>query len=180
MQGEWNTGAGVAEVSAAAHEAAVALEALKAPAKEAAGAIEAAFGKAGESLSRSLVRAARDGEISMTELARAVVTALNAAMGQWMKSRGGGGLGEALSAVAGPLFAGARADGGMVAGGGAYLVGERGPEVFMPGSSGMVQPLGGGAPVVVNVTVDGGAQALLRSEAQVARMFARAAALGMR
>lgn len=67
----------------------------------------------------------------------------------------------------------------VVAGGG-YLVGERGPEVFWPSGSGSVQPVGGAASVVVNVMVDGGPQALLRSEAQVARMLARAAALGGR
>lgn len=180
MQGEWNESAGVEGVRAAATEAAVALEALKGPAQEAAGAIEEAFGKAGASLSRSLMRAARDGEISMAELARAVVAATNAGVGQMLKSGGSGGLGEALSAAVGSMFSGARADGGPVAAGGAYLVGERGPEVFRPGVGGSVQPMGGAAPVVVNVTVDGGVQALLRSEAQVARMLTRAAALGGR
>ena len=69
-------------------------------------------------------------------------------------------------------------------GGGAYLVGERGPEVFRPASAGTVEPMGGrsgsGAGVTVNVTVDGGAEGLLRSETQIARMLARAAALGAR
>ncbi|RZJ16720.1 MAG: phage tail tape measure protein, partial [Brevundimonas sp.] len=61
----------------------------------------------------------------------------------------------------------------------AYLVGERGPEVFRPAGAGTVEPVSGGG-VVVNVTVDGGAPALLRSEAQIAQMLARATALGMR
>ena len=39
---------------------------------------------------------------------------------------------------------------------------------------------GMGAGVTVNVSVDGGAQGLLRSEAQIARMLARATALGAR
>ena len=39
---------------------------------------------------------------------------------------------------------------------------------------------GGSSGVTVNVTVDGGAPALLRSEAQIAQMMARAAALGAR
>jgi hypothetical protein len=34
--------------------------------------------------------------------------------------------------------------------------------------------------VTVNVSVDGGVQGLLRSEAQIARMLARATALGAR
>jgi len=77
-------------------------------------------------------------------------------------------------------FSGARADGGAVLGGGAYLVGERGPEVFRPHAPGVIEPTGRGSGVVVNVTVDGGAPALLRSEAQIARALARAAALGAR
>ncbi|NWE54363.1 phage tail tape measure protein, partial [Brevundimonas sp. P7753] len=67
-----------------------------------------------------------------------------------------------------------------VLGGGAYLVGERGPEVFRPAGAGSIEPMGGGAGVTVNVSVDGGAQGLLRSEAQIARMLARATALGAR
>jgi hypothetical protein len=63
--------------------------------------------------------------------------------------------------------------------GGAYLVGERGPEVFRPNGSGVIEPTSAGN-VVVNVTVDGGAPALLRSEAQIAQALARAAALGAR
>jgi len=76
-------------------------------------------------------------------------------------------------------FGGARAEGGPVLGGGAYLVGERGPEVFRPAGAGSIEPMGA-AGVTVNVSVDGGAQGLLRSEAQIARMLARATALGAR
>lgn len=65
-------------------------------------------------------------------------------------------------------------------GGGAYLVGERGPEVFRPAGAGTVEPMGGATGVTVNVTVDGGAEGLLRSETQIARMLARATALGAR
>ncbi len=50
-------------------------------------------------------------------------------------------------------FSGARAGGGSVIGGDAYLIGERGPELFVPGSSGTVVPNSamGGSNVVVNV-----------------------------
>ena len=113
--------------------------------------------------------------MSLSELARAVLGAVGAGVG------GSGGLGEAIArAVAGAAgFGGARADGGAVLGGGAYLVGERGPEVFRPSGSGVIET-GGGTGVTVNVSVDGGAPALLRSEAQIAQMLARAAALGAR
>ena len=162
--------------AAEAAEAAAALEALREPAERAAASIEEAFGRAGESLTRSLTRAAADGEVTLAELARAVLNAVNAAAG----SRGKGGLSDAISAVMNS-FVGTRAEGGPVLGGGAYLVGERGPEVFRPAGAGSIEPMSGsGAGVTVNVRVDGGAQGLLRSEAQIARMLARATALGAR
>jgi len=55
-------------------------------------------------------------------------------------------------------FGGPLASGGMAKGGKSYLVGERGPELFTPGVSGMVTPnhgLGGGTTVVVNVDASG-------------------------
>jgi len=162
-------------IPAKAAEAAAALEALREPAERAALSIEEAFGRAGESLTRSLSRAAAGGEVMLSELARAVLGAVGAGLG------GKGGLGDAIArAVTGATgFGGARADGGAVLGGGAYLVGERGPEVFRPAGSGVIESNGGGG-VTVNVSVDGGAPALLRSEAQIAQMLARAAALGAR
>jgi len=166
---------GLEAVPARAAEAAAALEALREPAERAAQDIEAAFGRAAVSLSGALARAARDGEVSLAELARAVLATLNAVVA----GRGGGGLGEAIVAALGGLFGGSRADGGPVTGGSAYLVGERGPEVFRPAGAGVIEPLAA-APVTVNVTVAGGPEALLRSEAQVAQALARAMALGGR
>ena len=55
-------------------------------------------------------------------------------------------------------FDGPLASGGMAKGGKSYLVGERGPELFTPGVSGMVTPnhaLGGSTTVVVNVDASG-------------------------
>ena len=51
-----------------------------------------------------------------------------------------------------------RANGGPVKGGNGYIVGERGPELFSPGVSGMITPnhaLGGTTSVVVNVDASG-------------------------
>ena len=52
-----------------------------------------------------------------------------------------------------------RAGGGRVSGGSSYLVGEMGPEVFMPGRGGNIVPndrLGGGGGPVYNITVTAG------------------------
>ena len=55
------------------------------------------------------------------------------------------------------IFGGGRAAGGPVSGGTTYLVGEKGPELFTPGSSGNIIPnnrLGGGGGTI-NITVNG-------------------------
>ena len=165
---------GLSSVPARAAEAAASLEALKAPAQRAASAIDEAFARAGSSLAKSLASAAADGEISLAELARAVIGAAGAAMK-------GGGVAEAVSGCfGGANFSGSRADGGPVLPGGAYLVGERGPEVFRPSGAGSVEPLGGGV-VSVTVNVSGGdAAGLARSDAQLAQALARAVRLGAR
>ena len=168
---------GLAAVPERAAEAAAALEGLREPADRAASAIGEAFDRAGESLARSLARAAADGEVSLAELARAVLAAVNSGLGAGAAN--GGGLGAALAAAVGGLFGGARAEGGPVLAGAAYLVGERGPEVFRPAGGGTIEPATGPG-VTINVRVDGGAPALLRSEAQIAQMLARAVALGAR
>ena len=70
---------------------------------------------------------------------------------------GGTGVGQALAGA----FGGARADGGPVSSGKAYLVGERGPEMFVPGSSGNIIPNGGGASLVYSpqYNISGGVDA---------------------
>ncbi len=166
---------GLDDVPVKAAEAAEALERLKEPAEAAAQAIEASFERAGDSLVRSLARAAADGEVTMAELARAVLAAINALAG----SGGRSGLGEALASAMGSVFGGSKAEGGLVAPGAAYLVGERGPEVFRPATAGAIEPVGAGG-VTVNVMVQGGPEALLRSEAQIAQALVRAARVGTR
>jgi len=155
-----------------------ALAALQAPAEKAAAAIDTAFAKAGDSLARSLGRAAADGELTLGELAQGVLRAVNAAAG--VRGGGlGGGLGDLLGAVVKTAFAGARADGGPVARGQAYLVGERGPELFRPAAGGEVGPAGGAATINVTLRGENGAT-ILRSEAQLAQALARAVSLGAR
>lgn len=70
---------------------------------------------------------------------------------------GMGSIVPGLSGI-GNFFGGARANGGSVISGRGYLVGERGPELFMPGRSGGIAPtgsFGGGVNVVVNVDATG-------------------------
>ncbi|WP_303830050.1 phage tail tape measure protein [Asticcacaulis taihuensis] len=163
-----------------AGEAGASLKALEASAVETADAIDQAFSKAGESLSRSLARAASDGKISLKELASAVLAAVNSAAGVSSSSSGLASVLSQVFSVASSSFSGARADGGFVGTGGSYLVGERGPEVFTPAVSGTVDSGGSSPNVNVTVMVSGGAQGLVRSEAQVATALQRAARMGVR
>lgn len=73
------------------------------------------------------------------------------ATGLWSKIKEGAG-NVASSFMGGMALAGARADGGPVSAGQSYLVGESGPELFTPSSSGMVTPNGGSmGGIVINI-----------------------------
>lgn len=75
------------------------------------------------------------------------------------------GKGGDLGGLLGGIFGGARALGGPVMAGNAYLVGERGPELFMPQTSGNVvanNKLGGGTSISVPIgNIDGGTKQLV-------------------
>jgi hypothetical protein len=67
--------------------------------------------------------------------------ALNSAVGNIFGGNGGSfDIGKAVSYWTGGGFGGAKAEGGPVAAGMTYLVGERGPELFTPGASGNITP----------------------------------------
>lgn len=109
------------------------------------------------------IQSAVDSTKSLGEVARNVLSnianrlldvAINFALFGAMSGTGNGG------GLLGGFFKGARANGGPVTGGSAYLVGERGPELFVPGRSGTIIPnesMGGGSStnVVVNVDASG-------------------------
>ena len=68
-----------------------------------------------------------------------------------------------------PLLGG-KANGGPVGAGGSYLVGERGPEIFTPSTSGTITPnsksggSGSGVTVVQNINISTGVQQTVRAE----------------
>lgn len=92
------------------------------------------------------------------------------ALQQGMLSLGGSMSGSSnsfLSAL-GSLFGGARAEGGPVSHGTPYLVGERGPELFVPKSAGTVVPsgkFGGGMSVTNHITINRDGQVDVQTEA---------------
>lgn len=147
------------------------------------GPFAAGADRAGRTVEAALLRAVRNGKIGFDDLASVALAALSeiaaAALREGIGSvAGNGGLGGLL---AGALGLPGRATGGPVSPGRAYLVGERGPEVFVPTSSGQVAAaIGTGVPrdVRVAITINAGqgtsgqgdaAAALARSGRQVAR-----------
>lgn len=117
--------------------------------------------RAGGSIERALARAAVGGKLGFEDLRRVALTALaDIAAGALRTDLGsllGGGSGGLLGGLAssvGSLFGSpGRATGGPVTGGRPYMVGERGPELFVPTASGRIETQGN-ARGAVNITVN--------------------------
>lgn len=151
--------------------------------------------QAASRMSSAFERFARTGKLSFSDLRDVAVAALNDIVNSAVRvgldqlfgggggggfGGGGGGLGGFFSGLFGSLFPG-RATGGPVAPGRAYMVGERGPELFVPAVSGRVLPSGTQPParvvnIAVNVTAPGEPAALRRSAGQIAAGVQRALA----
>ncbi len=141
--------------------------------------------RAGRVLENALIRAVRTGKLGFEDLkkvalaamAEIAAAAIRAGIGAALGSGRGGGANLAAAAaqvLGGLLGAPGRGGGGPVAPGRAYLVGERGPELFVPTASGRVEaPRPGGRDVRLSITINAPAgtepQALARSSRQVAR-----------
>ncbi|HYD23536.1 MAG TPA: tail tape measure protein [Croceibacterium sp.] len=153
------------------------------------------FAAAGAVLERGLMTAIRRGSLGFDDLKRIALDTLNQIAGQAVHSGignlfggspGGGGAGAGIgsiltSAISALFGLPGRATGGPVAPGSAYLVGERGPELFMPTAAGRVETLASGPPREVRVSIQvaqprGGdaPTALRRSSRQVASSIRRA------
>ncbi len=148
------------------------------PAKKAADAIADSFSIAGNSISRELERAARSGEFSFRRMVDSILNDLaRVAINKVI----GGAIGSVLGQAVGG-FAGARADGGPVLPGGAYLVGERGPELFKPASAGSIENNISSPGIVVNFNLGDGANidSFKRSQGQISAVLARAVENGRR
>lgn len=146
------------------------------------GELEGPFGagvdRAGRAIESTLARAVRTGKLGFEDLARVASSALAEVAVGSIKSGIGSvlGGGSVLSPLLGLLGLPGRATGGPVAPGRAYMVGERGPELFVPSSSGRVEAGGAGSGREVRVTINlnapagnDGPQMLARSSRQVAR-----------
>jgi hypothetical protein len=142
----------------------------------------------GNQLEKGLLGAIRKGSLGFDDLKRVALSALDDIAAQALDTlfhsgggKGGGLLGGLGGIVGSILGLPGRATGGNVSPGRGYLVGERGPELFVPTSAGRVETGGVGVSrevrVSINVVTPQGSsapQALQRSTRQVASAVRRA------
>ncbi len=127
----------------------------------------------------ALERFVRSGKLGFDDLRRLALSALADVAGNALKTGISGALTTGVSSLVGSLLGlPGRATGGPVTGGRAYVVGERGPELFVPPGDGrVVAPASRGAvSVTVNVNVprESSAPFMARTGDQVARAVRRA------
>lgn len=152
------------------------------------------FSRSGDVLERGLLGAIRRGSLGFEDLRRTGLRVIDDIAAQALRgglasigigsaggaSLGGGGLG--LGSLIGSILGlPGRATGGPVSPGRPYLVGERGPELFVPTSAGQVDPGMGGGARSVNVSIrvmstegSSSPESLRRSSRQVAQAVRRA------
>ena len=150
------------------------------------------FSRAGNVLEKGLLGAIRRGSLGFDDLKRVALDAMSQIAAQSVgnllhsggRSSGSGGLLGGLGGLVGSILGlPGRATGGNVSPGRGYLVGERGPELFVPTSAGRVESnagaRGGAREVRVSINVvspqgSSAPQALQRSSRQVASAVRRA------
>ncbi len=153
------------------------------------------FAKGGDALERGLLGAIRKGSLGFDDLRRTALKVLDEIAAQALRGGlasiglgggGGGGLGDSVGAGLGNLIGSifglpGRATGGPVAPGRPYLVGERGPELFVPTSAGQIDAGAGRGGRNVNVSIkvvapegSSSPESLRRSSRQVAQAVRRA------
>ena len=153
------------------------------------------LGRAGDVLEYGLLSAIRRGSLGFEDLRRVALAvigdiAANAVRaGLGALGGGGGGSGQSggllnlfTTLIGSALGQPGRATGGLVSAGRGYLVGERGPELFVPSNAGRVEPTSGtrgGRDVRVSIQVvapkgSAAPESLQRSSRQVASAVRRA------
>jgi hypothetical protein len=127
------------------------------------GSLEGATSRVTEGMSRAFDGFVRNGEISFESLRKTALSALDDIFSRMLETSLGGIVGNGSADIASfggivQSFLFGRAGGGAVAPNRPYLVGEKGPELFMPHSPGRIMPggavQGNAATRVTNITVN--------------------------
>jgi hypothetical protein len=140
--------------------------------------------KAGRGIETALVRAVRNGKLGFEDLGKTALGVLDQIAAQALRQGidallgGGDGKDGGLGSLLSGLLTGSpgRATGGPVSPGRAYMVGERGPELFVPTAAGQVRAAGsdGGRMVNVSISITAGGSDAPRALQQSSRQVARA------
>jgi hypothetical protein len=153
------------------------------------GPLAGAADTAGRGIASALLKATSSGKsgfedlrkVALSVLAEIAASALRSGLDALFGGGGGGGGLGLLSTLGGLFGLPGRATGGPVSPGAAYVVGERGPELFVPTTSGAIQPASGSSgardvrvAITVNAPGSDQPQALARSSRQVARAVRQA------
>jgi hypothetical protein len=149
------------------------------------GPLVAGAGRAGSMIDSALARAIRTGKLGFDDLKRVALSAMadiaQASLRSLFSPSGGSeGLGAGLLSGLGSLVTGllglpGRATGGPVSPGRGYVVGERGPELFVPSSGGRIEHFSNSSQREVRVAIaihtpaPSDPQVLRQSSRQVAR-----------
>jgi len=147
------------------------------PVAGAAKTIEDTVAKSFSAVENTIARAAVNGKTSITQLVDSIIKDFDrVAARQYLVKP----VESVLTSVVSSLLpiGGARAAGGPVETGAAYLVGENGPEWFVPREAGAIAP-NAGPSITLNVQARD-AQSFLKSETQLAALLSRALARGQR
>ena len=133
-------------------------------AKKEAEELKGKFMKIGEDIEKGIVTNLTDAVMGTKSLAEAATSVLNNLKRQLVElaiQRAVSGIGGKIGGFLGGLFTGKKERGGRVSAGGAFLVGERGPEILQMGSKGgniipnsAIGKAGGAVNNVVTVNVD--------------------------
>lgn len=150
------------------------------------GPLVAGAGRAGRMIDTALGRMISSGKVGFDDLKRVALSAMAqiaqaSLRGLFGAGGADGGIGSGLmsglsSLVTGLLGSPGRATGGPVSAGRSYMVGERGPELFVPSNGGRIEQMSGGGggrdvrvSIAVQTPVPSDPQVLRQSSRQVAR-----------
>ncbi|ADM09677.1 hypothetical protein PB2503_08109 [Parvularcula bermudensis HTCC2503] len=131
--------------------------------------MQAAFAELGDTIGEGLSDAARQGQLSIRSMVEDVLRDLSRLAAERLVQ-------GPLEGLAGRAFGGGRAEGGAVDPTATYLVGERGPELFVPPGAGRIATPPSSLSLSISISGDGAGPAadpLRRSSRQIARQVGR-------
>lgn len=144
-------------------------------------AIERSIATSFNSVASTIARAAVSGKTSIDQMVNAILADFDRIA---IKNFIAAPIEGLISSIIGSVLpvSGARAAGGPVSAGAAYLVGEQGPELFVPSSNGSIATGATSATrpqIVMNVSTPD-AQSFMKSQSQIAALMSRALMQGQR